>query len=89
MSTSFNEIYNICDNYIKNTKTVQYKTLNKEMILFIYLFIYFNFFFFFWGGGGGPDLLGNMEGLQRDGLVRIKAVDASWLPVRQIKIICF
>ena len=34
-------------------------------------------------GGGCPDLLGNMEGLQRDWLVRIKAVDASRLPVRQ------
>ena len=38
--------------YIKNTKTVKYKTLNKEMIFFIYLFILI--FSFFWGGGDVP-----------------------------------
>ena len=41
------------------------------------------------GGGVGRDQLGNMKSLQRDGLARIRAVDASWIPVRKNKNICF
>ena len=51
----------------------QYKTLNKEMI----------------GRGDSLDQRGNMESLQRDGLARVKAVDAFRLPVRQNNNTCF
>ena len=40
-------------------------------------------------GWGSLDQCGNMESLQRDGLARVKAVDALWLPVRQNKNTCF
>ena len=42
-----------------------------------------------WGGGGSLDQRGNMESLQRDGLARVKAVDAFRLPVRQNNNTCF
>ena len=38
-----------------------------------------------WGGGSRLDQRGNMESLQRDGLARVKAVDAFRLLVRQNK----
>ena len=40
-------------------------------------------------GGGSLDQRGNMESLQRDGLARVKAVDAFRLPVRQNNNTCF
>ena len=40
-------------------------------------------------GGGSLDQPGNMEILQRDGLARVKAVDAFRLPVRQKNNTCF
>ena len=39
--------------------------------------------------GGSLDQRGNMESLQRDGLARVKAVDAVRLPVRQNNNTCF
>ena len=42
-----------------------------------------------WGGGFSLDQRRNMESLQRDGLARVKAVDAFRLPVRQNKNTCF
>ena len=40
-------------------------------------------------GGGSLDQRGNMDSLQRDGLARVKAVDAFRLQVRQNNNTCF